>query len=184
MSEKRGYHHGDLRAALIQASFDLLAECGLQNFSVAAVARSLGVSSAAPYRHFPDRARLLSAVSAQAAHDLREELATAVDMAEGAGVYVRFVARTGAGFQVIFAGELYAVPDDARRVQTRALITRLFELAGGHSPEESLSLIDSTIALAHGYASLYAEGFFARKAHTVDDLAARAVQAARYLAAP
>ena len=41
MSQDRGYHHGDLRAALVQASFELLAADGYQRFSVAAVARRL-----------------------------------------------------------------------------------------------------------------------------------------------
>src|SRR4051812_3129344 len=107
VSADRGYHHGDLRAALIRASFELLAEGGLQRFSVAAVARRLGVSSAAPYRHFPDRAHLLGAVSAEAARDLRAAIAAAADaagcdpaarLAAAADAYVRYVVRTGAGF--------------------------------------------------------------------------------------
>src|SRR5690348_8375161 len=106
VSAVRKYHHGDLRAALIEASFDLLAEGGLQRFSVAAVARRLGVSSAAPYRHFPDRDHLLSAISATAARDLRAAITAAADeagtdpadrLAAVAGAYVRYVVRTGAG---------------------------------------------------------------------------------------
>ncbi|MGW4569396.1 TetR/AcrR family transcriptional regulator, partial [Streptomyces sp. NPDC004561] len=51
----RPYHHGDLRAALVQEAMALLAADGLAGFSVAKLARRLGVSSASPYRHFPDR---------------------------------------------------------------------------------------------------------------------------------
>jgi AcrR family transcriptional regulator len=179
----RGYHHGDLRAALVEASFDLLASCGLPKFSVAAVARQLGVSSAAPYRHFPDRPHLLSAVSAVAARDLRASLASCDDLAEAAGAYVRYVARTGAGFHVIFAAELYDVADDERRAQTRALMTTLLDLGTGSSHQENLLLVEATIAVAHGYTSLFADGFFARNDSTVDDIAARAVVAAKGLAA-
>ena len=50
--QDRPYHHGNLRAELIEASFDLLAEHGLGDFSVAKVARAVGVSTASPYRHF------------------------------------------------------------------------------------------------------------------------------------
>ena len=190
MPEKQSYHHGDLRAALIAASFDLLAEGGLERFSVAAVARRLGVSSAAPYRHFPDRARLLSAVSSAAARDLRGEILAAVREAPGegmaavAGAYVRYVLRTGAGFPVIFAAELYAVPDDERREHTRALITTLLELAPAASHAQSLRLAEATIAVAHGYASLFADGFFLSRSHDDDDIAARAAEAARNLTAP
>ena len=74
-----GYHHGDLRAALIRTSFELLAECGLSKFSVAAVARRLGVSSAAPYRHFPDRDALLQAVTAEAFRQFNAIMRAAVD---------------------------------------------------------------------------------------------------------
>ena len=193
MPADRGYHHGDLRAALIKASFEQLAESGLQRFSVAAVARRLGVSSAAPYRHFPDRDHLLSAVSAAAAHDLRAAIVVAADaagadpaarLAAAAGAYVRYVVRTGAGFHVIYAGELYRVPDDNRREQTRALMSTLLELAtatDSPSYREVVSLVEATVAVAHGYTSLFADGFFARNAGTVDDIAARATAAARAL---
>ena len=191
MSDRR-YHHGDLRAALIEASFDLLAEQGLQRFSVAAVARRLGVSSAAPYRHFPDRDHLLGAVSAAAARDLRAAIAAAGDavpdpaarLAAAAGAYVRYVVRTGAGFHVIYAAELYRLADEARREQTRALMTALLDLAaatGAPTYEETVLLAEATVAVAHGYTSLFADGFFARNASTVDDIAARATQAAATL---
>ncbi|MGX6606078.1 TetR/AcrR family transcriptional regulator [Micromonosporaceae bacterium Da 78-11] len=195
MSADRGYHHGDLRAALIGASFDQLAECGLQRFSVAAVARRLGVSSAAPYRHFRDRDHLLGAVSAAGARDLRAAVIDAADaagadpgarLAAVAGAYVRYVVRTGAGFQVIYAAELYRLPDDDRREHTQALMTTLLDLAtatGCPSHHEALLLAESTIAVAHGYTSLFADGFFARNASTVDDIAARATEAAGALVA-
>ena len=190
-----GYHHGDLRAALIRASFDLLAECGLQGFSVAAVARRLGVSTAAPYRHFPQRAHLLGAVSAAAAQDLRAEIVAAADaagndpverLATVAGTYVRYVVRTGAGLHVIYAAELYDLPDDARREQTRALMDTLLELAtatGAASYREAVSMVETTIAVAHGYTTLFANGFFTRTSGDVDVIAARATDAARALAA-
>lgn len=190
MSADRTYHHGDLRAALLRASFDLLAECGLQRFSVAAVARRLGVSSAAPYRHFPGRDHLLSAVSATAAHDLNAEIVAAADaagtdpaarLAAVSGAYVRYVIRTGAGFHVIFAADLYAVPDDARRDRTRALMTTLLDLAaatGVPTYAQGVRLVEAAIAVAHGYASLYTDGFFARNPTTVDEIATRATDAA------
>ncbi|WP_433789491.1 TetR/AcrR family transcriptional regulator [Actinoplanes sp. CA-252034] len=193
MSAKRAYHHGDLRASLIAASFDLLAEFGLQRFSVAAVARRLEVSSAAPYRHFADRGHLLAAVSAVAAHDLNAAIVAAADaagadpadrLAAAAGAYVRYVMRTGAGLPVIYAAELSRIPDEARREQTRALMETMLDLAGEtgtRNHHDTVLLVEATIAVAHGYAALLSDGFFARR---VDDIADRAAEAARALTVP
>src|SRR5260370_9177686 len=60
---RRGYHHGNLREALIRAALDLIAEKGIAGFTFADAARWAGVSSAAPYRHFRDREALLADVA-------------------------------------------------------------------------------------------------------------------------
>jgi len=59
----RGYHHGDLRNALILAAAELIAESGSLHFAMSDAARRAGVSAAAPYRHFRDRDALLEAVT-------------------------------------------------------------------------------------------------------------------------
>ena len=61
--EARGYHHGNLREALIQAARELIKEKGPAGFTFADAARSAGVSAAAPYRHFRDREALLADVA-------------------------------------------------------------------------------------------------------------------------
>ncbi len=58
----RSYHHGDLRNALIIAAAELIDERGSVDFAMIDAARRAGVSSAAPYRHFKDKAALLDAV--------------------------------------------------------------------------------------------------------------------------
>ena len=63
--ERRGYHHGNLREALIRAALHLIAEKGPAGFTFAEAARSAGVSPAAPYRHFRDRDDLLADVARQ-----------------------------------------------------------------------------------------------------------------------
>src|SRR3954454_21605151 len=60
---RRGYHHGNLREALIRAALDLIAEKGPAGFTFADAARWAGVSSAAPYRHFRDREALMADVA-------------------------------------------------------------------------------------------------------------------------
>ena len=51
----RGYHHGNLKEALLQAALGLIAEKGAAGFTFADAARMAGVSPAAPYRHFRDQ---------------------------------------------------------------------------------------------------------------------------------
>jgi len=56
---KRGYHHGNLKSALVDAVLSLISEKGPNGFSFAEAARRAGVSPAAPYRHFKDRDELI-----------------------------------------------------------------------------------------------------------------------------
>src|SRR5438445_1240042 len=60
---ERGYHHGNLKEALLQAALDLIAQKGAAGFTFADAARMAGVSPAAPYRHFRDRDELLSSIA-------------------------------------------------------------------------------------------------------------------------
>ena len=52
---RRGYHHGNLREALIGAALDLISQKGPAGVTFAEAARMAGVSTAAPYRHYRDR---------------------------------------------------------------------------------------------------------------------------------
>ncbi len=70
-SPPRSYHHGNLAEALIPASLEVLAETGLEGFSLRAVAKSLGVSPGAPFRHYPSKTAILTAVAEEAARLLR-----------------------------------------------------------------------------------------------------------------
>ena len=63
--KRRSYHHGNLREALIQGALDLIAQKGPAGFTVAEAARAVGVSPAAPYRHFRDRDELMADVAAR-----------------------------------------------------------------------------------------------------------------------
>jgi len=63
--KRRGYHHGNLKEALINAALDLIAQKGPSGFTIAEAARAAGVSSAAPYRHFRDRDALMEDIAQQ-----------------------------------------------------------------------------------------------------------------------
>ncbi len=62
---KRGYHHGNLRQALVEATLDLIADKGPTGFTMAEAAKAAGVSAAAPYRHFAGREELIAEVARQ-----------------------------------------------------------------------------------------------------------------------
>ncbi|MEO0545075.1 MAG: TetR/AcrR family transcriptional regulator [Pseudomonadota bacterium] len=71
---KSGYHHGDLRAQLVNAVWHLVEEKGAENFSIAEAARKAGVSTAAPYRHFADKPAILKAVVLEAMNKKADEM--------------------------------------------------------------------------------------------------------------
>jgi AcrR family transcriptional regulator len=107
------YHHGDLKRALIEAALTLVAEKGPRGFTLTEAARRAGVSPAAPYRHFPDKAHLLAAVAEQGFGELHEALVAAgsgvpdararvMAMARG---YVRWAVAHPEYYQVMFGGD-------------------------------------------------------------------------------
>jgi AcrR family transcriptional regulator len=67
---KSAYHHGALADALVSAALARVEEHGVEGLSMRDLAQSLGVSHAAPYRHFADRDALLAAVAARGFEDL------------------------------------------------------------------------------------------------------------------
>src|SRR5580692_7725895 len=76
--DKPTYHHGDLKSALIAAAMAAVEQDGPDAVSLRDLAQSLGVSRAAPYRHFEDRDALLAAVAARGFEDLNAEYEAAL----------------------------------------------------------------------------------------------------------
>lgn len=109
-SESRPYHHGDLRRALVEAGRGLLEREGIAALSLRAVAREAGVSAAAPYHHFKDRAALLAAIAHEGNVALHAEMREAFDSAEAGqkrivavGVaYVSFAVANPALYRLMF----------------------------------------------------------------------------------
>jgi len=191
------YHHGDLRAALAQGGREQLAEAGVAGFSVARVARRVGVSSGAPYRHFPDRETLLAAVAQQVAADLTDVLRQAADAAgedpadrltAAAGAYTRHMLTQGVGFDLLYLGELQDHRFSALHEHTRALLDLLIQLGDDASPAPtragSQPLMSQVMATAHGYAALTAGGLTpATMPLTVEETVSRTADAVRTLIA-
>lgn len=78
-TNRRGYHHGNLREALIAAVKDLIAQHGPSGFTFSEAAKVAGVSPAAPYRHFKDRDALIAAVAEQGFTTFADHLEDAFD---------------------------------------------------------------------------------------------------------
>jgi AcrR family transcriptional regulator len=171
---RRGYHHGNLREALIQAALDLIAKKGPGGFTFADAARSAGVSSAAPYRHFRDRDALIANVARRgfelfAAHldrawnDGRPDPFTAFENIGRA--YLTFARDEPAYYSAMFEAGLSFDADPALRHtadRSFAVLRHASEtLCARLSPEKrppALMMSLHVWALSHGIASLFARG--------------------------
>ncbi|TCO54387.1 TetR/AcrR family transcriptional regulator [Actinocrispum wychmicini] len=98
---KSGYHHGDLRNALIAAAVELAAADGPDAITIRAAARATGVTPPAVYRHFADRDELVSAVREQVVQRLTNATRDARDLWVVAREYVRFAAAEPGLFRTI-----------------------------------------------------------------------------------
>ncbi len=76
---KKAYHHGDLRAALIEATRQLVEEKGPDSFSVSEACRRAGVSTAAPYKHFKDKTEMLVATVLEGMDRHRDKMLAALE---------------------------------------------------------------------------------------------------------
>src|SRR5437667_3807861 len=92
---RHGYHHGNLKEALIAAARRLIAEHGPLGFSLNEASRSAGVSASAPYRHFRDRNALIEATAEEGFRLFRQRLESA---AAGAADPYDALARMGAAY--------------------------------------------------------------------------------------
>jgi AcrR family transcriptional regulator len=123
--DRRPYHHGNLRAALLAEAERTLREEGIDQLSLRDLARQAGVSHAAPRRHFADRQALLDALAEAGFLRLGDELRAAIDTAgddyetqlrAAASAYVRFATHDAALLELMYVvkrGQHSAALDDA-----------------------------------------------------------------------
>ena len=176
---RRGYHHGNLREALIQAALDLIAKKGPAGFTFADAARWAGVSAAAPYRHFRDRDALVADVARRgfelfAAHldrawnDGRPDPFTAFENVGRA--YLAFARDEPAYYSAMFeAGLSLDEGPDLREVAERsfAVLRAASETLCARLPlanrPPALMMSLHVWAFSHGIASLFARGDSGRR---------------------
>lgn len=165
--EKKSYHHGDLRTALIEAGLTLLETRAADDLGLREVARAVGVSPTAIYRHFPDKRALMVALAGEGLARLAVAQRAASEAAGGGvagfsatgAAYVRFARANPALFRLIFAnsgkGDLLAdQPEDEAFAFLRANATALAKEVGGDAQIVALQ----AWAIAHGLAMLMLDG--------------------------
>jgi AcrR family transcriptional regulator len=168
---RRGYHHGDLRAALIAAAEQLVVERGVDGFTLREAARRAGVSPAAPAHHFKDMRGLLTAVALLGFRDFAAVLEEAdtrggkdpqLRLREQGAAYVAFALQYPGRFLLMFrhdkhdrenaefsaeARRAYRVLEDAVRAATGTPPDAVL-------PAEGQGLLLAMWSIVHGFAHL------------------------------
>ena len=175
----RGYHHGNLKEALVRAALELIAEKGPAGFTFAEAARWAGVSPAAPYRHFRDRDELLSDVARRGFEQFEAALGKAWDggrpdapraFEQLGKAYLEFARSEPAYYSAMFeAGlslddkpELRQAGDRAFAV-LRSATEQLVATMPAQKRPPVLMMALHIWALSHGIASLFGRGDAGRR---------------------
>jgi AcrR family transcriptional regulator len=174
MGEKNTYHHGDLRQALIGGAIALIAEQDVSSLSLREVARRVGVSHTAPYRHFQDKEALLAAVAEEGFIGLTEAMNSGIQQApddplkrlEATGVaYVQFAIAHPSHYRVMFSsyrGEQAEHPERARAgwqaFQVLLNVIESGQMAGVVRAGETMRLAWVAWSTVHGLAMLLIDG--------------------------
>lgn len=174
MSGKRGYHHGNLRQALVDAALKLVVEKGPAGFTVAEAAREAGVSPAAPYRHFKGQMEILEEAARQGYEIFARDLAAACKAGnpdvlrafEAMGqAYLSFarkhpghyIAMFESGLSLAGNPELNMAADKAMAVMTAASEALLAHLPPENRPPPAM-MSHHIWAMSHGVVELFARG--------------------------
>ncbi|WP_162914278.1 TetR/AcrR family transcriptional regulator [Taklimakanibacter lacteus] len=164
---RHGYHHGNLKEALIAAARKLIAEHGPQGFTLNEASRTAGVSPSAPYRHFRDRNALIEATAEEGFNLFRERLLAS---AEGAASPYDALVRMGAAYyafaldepgfyQAMFSSGLPAVGAPVTEAGDRAFaVLENAVRALGAQEHQVRSLAIKIWAFTHGMTGLIASG--------------------------
>lgn len=172
------YHHGNLREALLSAAVDSIREQGAENLSLRALARVVGVSQTAPYRHFADKNGLLVELARQTFDELSRVTSECIDPAlncaenllRAGEAYLRYAIANPEKYRLIFGSsitqrEQYPQLQTAARSAFNVLLQLMAEGAqrGEFLPTEPMLLANNCWSSIHGFALLTIDGVFARK---------------------
>ena len=169
--EKRPYHHGDLRQALVRSALEILSEAGVAGLSLRAAARRARVSAMAPYRLFADKEALLAAVAEYGFRELTTRLttaaATAADPRTGLAAlgvaYVLFACDQPSLFKLMFGPMIeqksgYPALDEAGGACFNALRQAVAAAKFFASDSDAGDVSLACWSLVHGLSALIVDG--------------------------
>ncbi len=180
---KKDYHHGDLRRVLIEAAVETIARRGIDALNLRRLAARVGVTSGAPYHHFPNREELLAAIADEGFRRLEAELIARRDAAPadpgarlealGRG-YVSFATACRGYFRVMFHGEAQSSgPTEAGlsafRLLRDAVVACQEEAAAPEGDPAPLVLM--AWSAVHGFATLWVDGALPFEGMDPDEMA-------------
>lgn len=168
----RTYHHGNLRAALIDAGLAALEKSDLAAFSLRAIAREVGVSANAAYRHFANKDDLLSALAAEGFRRFAAQQAAAAKQGAGnivelqtatAKAYVSFAQAHPALFRLMFSRFLYASSSEDLKVAAATAFQQLLQASAqqaGVAPDSEQAMMTAVASwsMVHGLSHLLLDG--------------------------
>lgn len=169
------YHHGNLRLALLDAAVSQIKEVGVEKLSLRGIARTVGVSQTAPYRHFKDKNELLSEIATQAFNELyslnyssTDHHASPVANIQVIGMsYLQYAIKNPEKYRLLFGSTIqnrrsYCRLLEAGEKSFQLLIDQVergIEI-GDFIPGCSLILANTLWTQVHGAASLILDGFY------------------------
>ena len=178
-SPPKPYHHGDLRRVLIDAALGLVEEGGADGVSVREAARRAGVSPGAPFRHFPSRVALMTAVAEEAQRRFRAEIDAALAEVPAGDplarfrafglAYLRWAMRNPTHFEIISSGRFFDHDQAAELSRDNAELIGTIErtladaFAQGTLRSPDLKRVQiAGRALVYGFARMKIDGHFPR----------------------
>lgn len=174
-TETANYHHGNLKLALLNAAIEQIKEVGVDKLSLRSIARQVGVSQTAPYRHFKDKNELLAEVAAQAFTEIYERSHSVIDTSaspilniQASGMaYLQYAIENPEKYRLLFGSTIQNRRSYSRMVEAgeqsfQILIDQVERgiAAGDFIPGCSLLLANTLWTQVHGAASLILDGFY------------------------
>jgi AcrR family transcriptional regulator len=167
------YHHGDLRDALVQAALQDVERGGPEAVNISALAKTLGVSQPAPYRHFADREALLAAVTAEAFRQFNVLLRDEIDrpskrskLSRLAQAALAFGLRRHGVYRLMFASRTMACAPVGSELHNAAMETYALLLEAMEAPAAGLARERHALqiwAALHGMVMLAEQGLLTGK---------------------
>ncbi len=167
------YHHGNLRAALIDTTAGIIASEGVEAVSMRTLAEKTGVSRTAPYRHFEDKSALLAAVAEQGFEELHSALKESAESRMGslkrfekmALAYLDFALKNPAYYRLMFGKELASEsPPEAlmssamTTLEAAVSVIAACQKDGHFRKADTVALANTAWSTLHGMSSLLLDG--------------------------